>query len=28
LNETFHVEPLLRIDRRAAALWLGRGWKP
>jgi hypothetical protein len=28
MNENFNVGPLLRIDRRAAALWLGRGWKP
>ena len=29
LNQTFQVEKsFLRIDRRAAALWLGRGWNP
>jgi hypothetical protein len=29
MDRTFHVEQsFLRIDRRAAALWLGRGWKP
>jgi hypothetical protein len=29
LNQTFHVQQsFLRIDRRATALWLGRGWKP
>jgi hypothetical protein len=29
MNDPFQVpQPPLHIDRRAAALWLGRGWKP
>jgi hypothetical protein len=29
MSEAFEVQhSLLRIERRAAALWLGRGWKP